>query len=345
VWVVQARDDFMSTYDEILARSGLVTAGMINPKYVPGVIQETITQSAVMSLMRKEPNMSTKIESRSVMSLFPEAYWVETEAGDGGGVEPLEGLIETSKQGWTNSTITAAKMGVVIPIPKDTIADLADGYDLWAEIKPRIAESIARKFDQAVLWDDTNAPAAFPDSIYAGCVSNSMTIDKSATVGSALTFKDMYDAVLGEAGLFSLIEGKRYNVDGIIADLGQKAVLRGLRSADGVPLWATDNGKGTPSYSLGGVEVKFPENDSLSPSTALMIAGNWKKAFYAWRQDIQLSMTDTGMITDATGLVRLNAFQQDVVLLKATCRIGWCCPIPVDIASTASRYPFAALIP
>jgi HK97 family phage major capsid protein len=335
----------VATYDEVLARSGLVTAGMINPKYVPGVIQETITQSAIMGLMKREPNMSTKIESRAVMSLYPEAYWVDTEAGDGTSPEVAGGLLQTTKQGWTNSTITAAKMGVVVPIPKDMIADLADGFDLWAEIKPRLAESIARKFDQAVMWDDTNAPAAFPDSIYHTATDNSMVIDKSDSVGSGKTFVDMYDAILGVGGLFGLVEGKRYNVDGIVADLSQKAVMRGIRSSDGIPLWAQENGQGTPKYSLAGVDVNFLQNDSLDASTALMIAGNWKKAFYAWRQDIQLSMTDTGVVTDAAGVVLINAMQQDVILLKATCRIGWCCPIPVDIAGTASRSPFAVLKP
>lgn len=335
----------VATYDEVLARSGLVSAGMINPKYVPGVIQETITQSAIMGLMSREPNMSTKIESRAVMSLFPEAYWVDTEAGDGTSPEVAGGLMQTTKQGWTNATITAAKMGVVVPIPKDMIADLADGFDLWAEIKPRLAESIARKFDQAVLWDDTNAPAAFPDSIYTDATSASMVIDKSDSVGSGKTFADMYDAILGVGGLFGLVEGKRYNVDGIVADLSQKAVMRGIRSSDGVPLWAQENGQGKPTYSLAGVDVNFLQNDALDASTALMIAGNWKKAFYAWRQDIQISMTDTGVVTDAAGVVLINAMQQDVVLLKATCRIGWCCPIPADIAGTSDRYPFAVLKP
>lgn len=332
----------MSTYDEVLARSGLVSAGMVNPKYVPGIIQETIKQSAVMPLMRKEPNMTTKIESRAVMSLFPEAYWVDTEAADGTSPEVAGGALQTTKQGWTNATITAAKMGVQVPIPKDIIADLAEGYDLWGEIKPRLAESIARKFDQAVLWDDTNAPTAFPDSILADCVSAGTTL----VHGSDADMKDLYDEILGEGGIFSLVEGKRYNVDAIVADLGQKAAMRGVRSTDGVPLWSQENGQGKPRYSLAGIDVTFPENDCLPPASALMIAGNWKRAFYAWRQDIQLSMSDTAVITDpATGLTLLNANQQDVVILKATCRIGWCCPIPADIAGTANRYPFAALLP
>jgi HK97 family phage major capsid protein len=330
-----------ATYDEVLARSGLVTAGLINTKYVPGVIQEAITKSVCMSLMKREPNMSTNIESRPVMSLFPEAYWVDSEAGDGSSPEVTGGLLQTAKQGWTNATITAAKMGVVVPIPKDMIEDLEEGYDLWAEIKPRLAESIARKFDQAVLWDDTNAPTAFPDSILTDCGSASTTLVHN----SSEALVDLYDEILGEGGIFSLVEGKRYNVDNIVADLSMKASMRGVRSSDGIPLWATESGQGSQRYSLAGIDVTFPENDCLPATSALMIAGNWKKAFYAWRKDISISMTDTGVVTDGSGVVLINAMQQDVVLLKATCRIGWCCPIPADIAGTANRYPFAALLP
>ncbi len=335
-----------ATYDEVLARAGLVTAGMIPTKYVPGIIQEAISQSVCMRLMRKEPNMSTRVESRPVMSLFPEAYWVETEAGEtvGEGEEEVEkGLMETAAQGWTNATITAAKMGVVVPIPKDTIEDaISNGYDLWAEVKPRLAESIARKFDKAVLLG-TDKPSAFPDSILTDATSASMVIDKSDSVGANKTFVDMYDAILGESGLFGLVEGKNYDVDGIVAATSQKAVLRGIRSSDGVPLWAVENGQGAPRYSLGGINVEFPNNLSMAPASALMIAGNWKSAFYAWRQDIRVSMTDQGVITNAAGKVLLNAFQQDVVFMKATCRIGWCLPIPVDIDGTANRFPFAVL--
>jgi HK97 family phage major capsid protein len=332
----------MSTYDEILARSGLVTAGMINTKFVPGVIQEVVTQSAVMPLMRREPNMSTKIESRVVMSLFPEAYWVDTEAGDGTSPEVAGGSLETTKQGWTNSTITAAKMGVQVPIPKDIIADLADGYDLWAEIKPRIAESIARKFDQAVIFG-TQKPTAFPDAIMTDIASASMSLTHQADAD----MKDLYDEILGIGGLYSLLEGKGYEVDGVLAATTMKSALRSLRSSDGIPLWSgINNGQGKARYELDGTSIDFPKNLVMNPLTALMIAGNWKSAFYAWRQDIQMSMSDTATITDpATGLTLLNANQQDVVILKATCRIGWCCPIPVDIAGTSNRYPFAALLP
>jgi HK97 family phage major capsid protein len=332
----------MSTYDEILARSGLVSAGMINTKYVPGVIQEAITQSAVMPLMRREPNMSTKIESRVVMSLFPEAYWVDTEAGDGTSPEVAGGALQTTTQTWTNSTITAAKMGVQVPIPKDIIADLAEGYDLWAEIKPRLGESIARKFDQAVVFG-TSKPTAFPDAIMTDIASASMSLAHAADAD----LKDYYDEILGDGGLYSLLEAKGYEVDGVIAATAMKSKLRALRSTDGVPLWSgSNNGQGKTRYELDGVVVDFPKNKIMDPTVALMIAGNWKSAFYAWRQDIQMSMSDTAVITDpATGAVLLNANQQDVVILKATCRIGWCCPIPADIAATANRYPFAALLP
>lgn len=334
----------MSTYDEILARSGLVTAGMINTKYVPAIIQEAITNSVCMSLMRREPNMSTKTESRPVMSLFPEAYWIDSEAGDTlgqGEAEASKGLLETSAQAWTNATITAAKMGVVVPIPKDTIEDLEDGYDLWGEIKPRLVESIGRKFDQAVIHG-TNKPSAFPDSIMTDIASASMSLTHAADADLV----DYYDEILGDGGLFSLLEDKGYEVDGIVAATNVKSKLRSIRSKDGVPLWSgANNGQGKIVYELDGVPVNFPKNRAINASSAMMIAGNWKSAFYAWRKDIQFSMNDTATITDSTGAVKLNAFQQEVVLLKAVCRIGWCCPIPADVAATANRYPFAALLP
>lgn len=332
----------MTTYDEVLDRAGLVSAGMIPTKYVPGIIQETIGQSTCMRLMRKLPNMSTKIESMPVMSLFPQAYWLDTEAGEGNTNEYAEGLLETTEQNWTNTTITAAKMGVVVPIPKDVIDDaVSNGYDLWGEIRPRLAESIARKFDLAVLFG-TNAPTAFPDSILTDAGTASMVIDRSDSVGSGKTFVDMYDAIMSENGLLGLVEGKRYNPDGIVADISMKAILRSLRSSDGVPLWSGErNGQGQTTYSLDGIPVDFSEN--MVSTSALMIAGAWKRAMYAWRSDIQISMTDTGMITDSTGAVKLNAFQQDVILMKATCRIGWCLPIPADINSTSTRFPFAVL--
>lgn len=332
----------MTTYDEVLDRAGLVSAGMIPTKYVPGIIQEAIGQSICMKLMKRLPNMSTKVESMPVMSLFPEAYWVDTEAGEGNTNEYAEGLIETGKQDWTNTTITAAKMAVVVPIPKDVITDaVSNGYDLWAEIKPRLAESIARKFDLAVLFG-TNAPTAFPDSILTDAGTASMTIDRSDSIGDGKTFPDMYDAIMGESGLLSLVEGKRFIPDGIVADISMKSIMRALRSSEGIPLWAGErNGQGQTVYSLDGIPVDFSEN--MVSTSALMIAGAWKRAMYSWRQDIQITMSDTGMITDSSGAVKLNAFQQDVVLMKATCRVGWCLPIPADIAGTASRFPFAVL--
>jgi HK97 family phage major capsid protein len=333
----------MSTYDEVLDRAGLVTAGMIPTKYVNGIIQETIKQSACMSLMRKLPNMSTKVESMPLMNLFPQAYWVNSEAGDGtnGGHPEADGLLETTEQGWTYATITAAKMGVIVPIPKDTIDDaVSNGYDLWGEIKPRLAESIARKFDQAIIHG-TGSPTGFPTDIVTAAGTKSTTLAHN----SSADLKDYYDEILGVGGIFSLVEGKRFRVSGVLADVSMMSGLRGLRASDGVPLWATGNGQAGYNYSLAGVPVNFPENDCIDPTAALMIAGDWSKAMYSWRQDISITMTDAGMITGATGTVLLNAFQQDVVLMKAVCRIGAVIPIAADIAGTSNRYPFAVLTP
>ncbi len=330
----------MSTYDQMVERSGLVSAGLIPTKYIPGIIQEAVTQSVCLPLMRRLPNMSTKIESRPVMNDFPDAYFVDSEAGDGSGSSYSEGLLQTTDQGWTNTTLTASKLGVTVWIPKDTIDDaISNGYDLWGETRPRIGEAIAKALDAAILHG-TNKPSAWPAGIVTGAGAASMTLQH----GSNADLKDWYDEIFATGGIFSLVEAKRYKVNGIVADMSMLSQLRGLRATDGTPLYNPSMQDSVPDR-LAGMPLITPENGSLDATTALMIVGAWNQAMYAWRQDMMVSFSDTAVGTDASGNVIRNAFQQDLIAMKVTCRIGWCMPLPADRAGTASRYPFAVLTP
>ena len=330
----------MTTYDQLVERSGLVTGGLIPTKYVPGIIQEAVTASACLPLMRRLPNMSTKVESRPVMNDFPDAYFVDTEAGDASGNTYSEGLLQTTDQGWTNTTLTASKLGVTVWIPKDTIDDaISNGYDLWGEIKPRIGEAIAKKIDAASLHG-TDKPTAWPDGIVTGAGTYGTTLEH----GSDADLKDWYDEIFSEGGIFSLVEGKRYRINGIMADVSMLAALRGLRATDGTPLYNPSMQEAV-SDRLAGLPLMVPENGCLDATAALMIVGDWSKALYAWRQDMLVSFSDTAIGTNASGTVIRNAFQQDLIAMKVTCRLGWCMPIPANRAGTTNRYPFGVLTP
>lgn len=331
-------------YNKIIERSGLVQAGMIPIKYTNTIIQEVVTQSALLSRMRQLPNMSTRVENIPVMNLFPSAYFVDSEAGDGSGSTFSEGLAKTTRQMWGGSLLTAAKLMVLVPIPKDTIADAEGfGYDLWGEVKPRIVETTARTIDRAIL-QGINKPIAWPQGIVQGAISKGMSVQHKATAN-----QDYYDELFSTGGVFTMVEKKRYKVDGIIADLSVPGELRGVRNSFGQPI-LYDDPEEAYDFKLGGIQGTVPDNGCIDvtsdPNPALMIVGAFKSAVFSWRTDIALQMSDVATVTDDTGAVVYNAFGQDLVIAKLTCRLGWQMPIPAHIAlPAASRYPFSVLTP
>jgi len=331
-------------YNNIVSRAGV--SDLIPTTYSKEIIQTAVEQSFCLPKMTRLNNMPTKTTHLPVMSLFPTAYFVSGEAGTDSGATYADGLKKTTKQNWSYSTITAEELAVIVPIPAAVVDDMTGGgYDFWAEVAPRLSEAIGKTIDAAIIHG-TNKPTSWPAGIVTAAGTASQTIDLSASVGSGLTFSDLYDAVLGPGGLFSLVEADGYEVNGIVGALSQKAALRGIRGTDGQLLYQQDMTSPT-KMSIAGVPVSFPANGALDPSVALMIAGDWKKAVYSWRQDITFKIFDQGVITDDSGAIVFNLIQQDMLAMRVTCRLGWALPNPENQVQTTdgSRYPFAVLVP
>lgn len=335
----------MTDYDNIITRTGV--SNLIPTTYAKEIIETAVEGSFCLPKMTRLNNMPTKVTQLPIMSLYPTAYFVSGEAGDGAGYSYADGIKKTTKQNWSYATITAEELAVIVPIPAAVVDDMAGaGYDAWGEIAPRLSEAIAKTIDAAIIHG-TNKPTSWPNGIVVGANAASQTIDKSAAVGAGLTFPDLYDAILGEGGLYGLVEADGYEVNGVVGALSQKAALRGIRGTDGALLFQNDMTSPT-KMALAGVPVSFPANGALDPAVALLIAGDWKKAVYSWRQDITFKIFDSGVITDgATGQVVFNLMQQDMLAMRVTCRLGWALPNPENqIQPTdASRYPFAVLVP
>ena len=332
-------------YNNITTRAGV--SNLVPTEYAKQIIQTAVEGSFCLPMMTRLNDMPTKVRQLPVMSLYPTAYFLAKEAGETATDQAYaDGLKKTTKQNWTYSTITAEELATIVPIPAAVVDDAAGGgYDIWGEVAPRLAEAIAKTIDAAIIHG-TNKPTSWPAGIVSGAGTASQTIDKSDSVGSGKTFPDLLDAVLGEGGLFSLVEADGYDVNGIVGALTQKAALRGLRSSDGVPLFQTDLTSPT-KYALAGVPIAFPKNGALDSAAALLIAGDWSKAVYSWRQDIEFKIFDTGVITDDSGAVVFNLMQQDMLAMRVTCRLGWALPNPENQIQTtdASRYPFSVLVP
>ena len=311
-------------YDKFIDRSD--AAALIPEEVSREIMQGVAETSACLRLFRRLPDMSRKQQRMPVLSALPSAYFVNGDTG----------LKQTTEQAWDNKYLTAEEIACIVPIPEAVLAD-AD-YDIWSEVRPRIVEAFGIVIDAAILFG-TNKPASWPNSIY----------DAASAAGHLValgTGTDIYDDILGENGVISLIEADGFRVTGHIAAATMKAKLRGLRDANGQPIFVRSMGEAT-RYELDGEPMEFPANGAFDASKALMISGDFSQAVYAIRQEITYKVLTEAVIQDNTGKIVYNLAQQDMVALRAVMRLAWQVPNPVNrMQPTAdSRYPFAVLTP
>lgn len=290
------------------------------------IIQGIATQSACLQLFRKLPNMSRAQQRMPVLSALPTAYFVTGDAG----------LKQTAEMAWDNKYLNAEEIACIVPIPESVLAD-AD-YDIWAEVKPRIIEAFGTVVDAAILVG-TNKPASWPTAILAGCVAAGSTVKLGTGV-------DIYDDIMGEAGVLSYVEDDGFVVNGHIALNTMKAKLRGLRDANGVPIFTKSMSDKT-GYTLDGEPMNFVKNAAFTNSSAYMFSGDFQQAVFSMRQDMTYKVLTEAVIQDNTGAIVYNLAQMDMVALRCVMRLAWQVPNPISKQNEveATRYPFAALIP
>jgi len=313
-------------YSNIVNREG--AESLIPVQAVHEIIQELPTQSSFLRLANRMPNMTAKQTKIPVMTGNVTANFVYGDTG----------LKPTSKMTWDNVYITAEELAVIVPIP-EAVLDDAD-YDLWAEIRPRIVEAFGRAIDGAA-FHSINKPESWPEGIVPAAIA-------AGNVVKHTTSDNLYMEINGEDGLVAKIEEKGIAVDSYIGSLPLRAKLRSALDKNGQPIFrsAYANGNaGSFVYELNGSPVQFPDNGSFDGSKALLVAGNFKYARYAIRQDITLKLLDQATITDSEGKVVLNLAQQDCVALRAVMRIGWALPKPLNPISGVTYYPFSVLEP
>ena len=133
------------------------------------IIQAVQHESAVLQLMKKLPNMSSKQTKMPIMSALPVAGFVN---GD-------NGLKPVSSASWENKFITAEEIAVIIPIPEAVLDDAE--YDIWAELKPSIISAFGKVIDGAILFS-TEKPTSWPD----GIATTAITKKKTVTYGTGI---------------------------------------------------------------------------------------------------------------------------------------------------------------
>lgn len=308
----------MPVFNEIINRTGAAT--LIPTQYSNEIMQDAVEESAVLRMARRLPNMTSSMLSMPVLNSLPHAYFVNGDTG----------LKQTTKIDWTNKTITAEEIAVIVPVPDAVLAD--SQFDIWGQVRPLVRQAFGQVIDAAILHG-TNKPSSWPSGI----------VTEATSKGNVVSASDNgYADIMGVDGLIAKVEEDGFMVNGYMGSLKSRAVLRGITDDHGQPLFRNGMTGGT-TYQLDGQRIEFPRNGSMTNDGPLLIAGDWDKLVYAIRQDLTVTKTNTGVITDADGKVVYNLYQQDMTALRFVMRLGWALPSAVNAMGITDGYPFAVL--
>lgn len=322
----------MPTYNDQITRED--GQALMPEDIATEILGNIAADSVVMNLGRQLPNMSRKQRRMPVWTQLPQAYFVNGDTG----------LKQSTKASWDNVFIEAEEIACFVVIP-DAVADDAD-YDILTEVRPGIISAIGKVFDQAVMYG-INAPSSWPDALSIGIEEAGHRV----TLGDV---GDLYDDLMGEGGVLSLIEEDGYFPSGHVAALRMRAKLRGLREKDvdgnatGSPIFTSAKmADGPTMYALDGEQLMFPRNGAMDPARSLLISGDWSQLVWSIRQDLTYKVITEGVITDASNNIIMNLPQQDSSALRVVFRVGWALPNPINLVNEdeGTRYPFASLEP
>lgn len=229
-----------------------------------------------------------------VVSTLPQAGFVNPRYG---------GRKPATKVEWSSEQIVPEEIACTLAIPEAFIDDV--GFPVWDQVRPLVASAIAMVLDDAVLWG-TGAPATFP------------TGGVSAAAGTPVTGADALEAI--DAAM-SAIEASGLLPDGIASGTAIGSALRAEYRAQGA-LPST-----VPERTIYGLPVEVTPAWDAAEGDALV--GDWSKLVIGIRQDIRFDLSDTAILQDAAGAIIANAFQEDLVAMRAYIRVGAAIGVPI----------------
>lgn len=289
---------------------------LVETQVADEIFQGVVRESKALSMFRRLPNMTSDKTKLRILDSLPIAYFVNESNNNG--------RKNITKIAWDKKFITAAEIAVIVPIKENDLAD-AD-VDLWAQIRPRLVEAFGRKIDDAIFNG-----VGKPTDWRAGLIPSIISVGANITETTNGLYSDINDTMVK-------VEESGYNVTGLLGGVGLKGKFRMMTDKNGQPLNTTE---------IGSLTRTFVDNGTWDKTKATLIAGDFKEAVYAIRNDITYKVLDQAVIQDpSTGEIMYNLAQEDMVALRVTMRLGWEIPNPVNAENeTSTRFPFAALVP
>ena len=281
-------------------------------------------ESVLLKRARRQP-MSTKTVKQTIMTTFPDAYWVDGDTG----------LKQTTKQSFSQPTMIAEELAVIAVVPDAVIDD--SSLPIWETLRPYLAEAIGKKVDQAAIYG-IDKPASWPLALVPGAIAAGVIAPGNLAATPADGRKDAGQLV-ADLGL-KMARDAGANLSGLIAQAGTGWELDRIRDADRRPIYDGVAGalRGVPFDELkNGAWSDVGTGDTAVP----LIGVDWSQVYIGIRQDITVKMLDQAVISDADGKVIFNLAQQDAKALRVVFRVGYQAVMPVNHQQLdpAKRFP------
>ena len=297
----------MAGYNEIITRANVPI-----PEDVSTEVIKAAPEQSIMLQRARKARMSTKVFKQPVLSVLPEAYWLNGDTA----------LKQTTHAEWTNLTMTAEELAVLVPIPNAVIDD--SSMPIWAEVKPLLAEAIGRKVDLAAIWG-VDKPGTWPTAIVPAAVAAGNVVIAESDLGQ--------DAAL----VAQLVAADGFNVNGFIGQAGFNWQVLGMRDTNGQIIYDA------ASKALYGIPADQALNGTWQDTTpeTHLIALDWTKQIVGIRQDLTFDLFDQMVISDDAGKVIFNSAQQDSKVMRVVFRVGFQTANPLTRVNptAATRYP------
>ncbi|MEF2640578.1 MAG: phage major capsid protein, partial [Lachnospiraceae bacterium] len=220
----------------------------------------------------------------------PGAYWV----GEGE-------KIQTSKAQWLTCKMVAKKLGVIIPCSREFLHYKMS--DFFEEMRPRIAEAMYQKFDNAALLNMENP---FPQSLEESATSAGHTVSGGITYDNILAMEDA-------------LSEEDYDINAFVSTKKNRSTLRNVHKVEnGVVVESLYDRANDTLDGFPVVNLKALEKGNL-------YAGDFDYMYYGIPYAMSYKVDESAQLStieNADG-TPVNLFEQELVALRVTMDVAF----------------------
>lgn len=279
-----------------ISRSEVAT--LIQEAYADTLLASAKEGSTVLSAF-PTVSMGTKTTHLPVLATLPEAGWVSESATEPEGVKPQ------SKATWSNRTLVAEEIAVIIPVHENVLDDAT--VSVLTELAALGGQAIGKKLDQAVLFG-IDKPASWVSDALVAAALNAGQMVVNTNNGEA----GVNDIVGGVNQCAEKVADAGYNSDTLVTSLATRFRVANLRDGNGQMVFRDE--------SFNGFRTFFNKNGAWENEVVGLIADS-SRVRIGVRQDITVKFLDQATI--GSGANQINLAERDMVALRLKARYAY----------------------